>query len=41
MKWDYTERDYQIHKISQALPMIQADSLAKSWAAAMGIEIRL
>lgn len=40
MTWDNRD-DYHIKKCSQqALPKVQAESLARSWAAAIGAEVR-
>lgn len=41
MKWDHTQDEYVVHKVSAMLLKPQAEALARSWAAAMGnVEIR-
>lgn len=40
MKWSYTNQEYAISKISQAVTQNAAVHLAASWAAAMNMEIR-
>lgn len=39
-KWDRVQDGYIISRCSQALTRVAADALAKSWAAAMKLEIR-
>lgn len=40
MTWDYTEREYQIRKCSEAMSQSAAAHLAQSWAVALKVEIR-
>lgn len=40
MTWNYSDHEYTIRKCSQALQRNAAESLARSWAAAMKLEIR-
>lgn len=40
MKWDQHERQHSIFRISHSMPKAGAEALAKSWAAAMRLEIR-
>lgn len=41
MRYSHTQREYVIHRCSDyALPQVRAESLAKSWAAALKVEVR-
>jgi hypothetical protein len=40
MRWGYTDKEYVIHKCSRAITKVAAESLARSWAAALKVEIR-
>lgn len=40
MQWNYTDQEYVIKKISEAVTNNAAVHLANSWAAAMKLEIR-
>lgn len=40
MKWDHTEQEYHVFRISEPMKQAHAESLAKMWAAAMGVEVR-
>lgn len=40
MTWSYSDQDYTIKKISDAMPRNAALHLSDSWAAAMKLEIR-
>lgn len=40
MRWDYTQHEYVVSRISEPLKKIAAEALAKSWAAACRVEVR-
>lgn len=40
MKWVSTEDGYVVYRVSSMLRQPAAQSLAQSWAAALGLEIR-
>lgn len=40
MRWNHTTGDYQVFRISAALPKHEAEPLSRSWAAAMRLDIR-
>lgn len=40
MHYDSTMDEFVVHRISQPLPRPAADALARSWAAATGLDVR-
>jgi len=40
MRFDHTQQEYVVFRISEALPETAAKALASSWAAAMRVEVR-
>lgn len=40
MRYDHHEQSHVVSRISQALPKVAAESLAKSWAAVCQLDIR-
>lgn len=40
MTYHKRDEEYIIKKVSEALPHVQAEGLARSWAAALSVEVR-